>query len=54
MSNLCLISTYGGNILDKVSRLKDCVLLLAAAFAAAPFAFAADAIVDVESCEMVR
>lgn len=35
---------------DKVSRLSDCVLLLAIA----PLAFAADAIVDVESCEMVR
>lgn len=42
--------TYGGNMRDKVSRLKDCVLLLGMA----AFAFAADAIVDVESCDIVR
>lgn len=37
--------TYGGNILARVSRLNDCVLLLGIA----ALAFAADAIVDVES-----
>lgn len=49
------LKTYGGNILDKVSRLSDCALLLGMAeLALAPLAFAADAIVDVESCEIVR
>jgi hypothetical protein len=52
LSMTFLFKTYGGNILDKVSRLSDCVLLLG--IAALAFAFAAEAIVEVESCEIVR
>lgn len=43
------METYGGNILDRVSRLNDWLLLLGIA----AFIFAAEAIVDVESCEIV-